>query len=88
MTFQALNLKCKNFLNLLDEKKLPIALIYIKRGAWLKHFSHSNILFTRALRAIINHASIREYHLQFFPKELFKYPYNVYPIKSRNYILH
>ena len=30
-------------------------------------FGHSNSLYARATRAIVNHAPIREYHLRFFP---------------------
>ena len=53
----------------------------------------SNILNTLILymwvnRAITNYASIGEYHLRFFPRELFECPYRVYLIKSRYHILH
>ena len=39
-------------------------------------------------RAITNHAPIGEYRLRFFPREEFKCPYDMYPIKSRRHILH
>ena len=51
-------------------------------------WQHSNLLYTRASRAIVNYAPISEYQLRFFPKEEFKYLYRVYPIKIRWYILH
>jgi len=63
MTFQASNLKGRNFLDLLDEKGLSITLTYMKGGAWFKHFGYLNILCTRATRTITNHAPIGEYYL-------------------------
>ncbi len=63
MTFQTLDLKGSNFLNLLNEEELLIALTYIKGEAWLKHFSYSNILYTKATRVITNHTLIGEYCL-------------------------
>ena len=50
--------------------------------------SHSNLLCTRATRAITNHAPIGEYRLRFFPREEFKCLCSQYPIESRQYILH
>jgi len=88
MTFQTLDLKGRNFLDLLNKERLPITPTYMKGGAWLKHFSHSNTLCARAIRTITNYASIGECYLWFFSKELFKCPYSVYPIESRNHILH
>ena len=35
------------------------------RELWLKHFGHSNLLYMRALKAIINHMLIGEYWLNF-----------------------
>ena len=48
MTFQALDLKGKQFLNLLDEDNNIIKLFYTKEGSWLKIFGHSNSLYAHA----------------------------------------
>jgi len=88
MTFQALDQKGQQFLELGDDKDNSIKLFYINSGSWLKFIGHSNSLCTRATRAIINHASIGEYRLCFFLKEDFKYPYSHYPIESRCHILY
>jgi len=60
MTFQALDNKGRNFLNLLDDDLNTIEPIYSKEESWLKYFDHSNLL-TRATRAIVNHSPIDEY---------------------------
>ena len=88
MTFQASDLKEKQFLDLLNDDSNIIELSYTKGGSWLKIFGHSNSLCVHALRAITNHAPIGEYRLRFFPREKFKYPCRSYSIKSRYYILH
>ena len=63
MTFQASNTKGRQFLDLLDNNLQPIKPLYSKEGLWLKYFSHFNLLYTRALRAIVNHTPIGEYCL-------------------------
>ena len=83
MTFQALNFKERYFLNLLNCDGNFIKLLYIKEESWLKFFSYSNTLYTRALRAITNHASISKYRLRFFSREEFRCPYRTYPIETR-----
>ena len=88
MIFQASDMKGKHFLDLLDNDENIIELSYIKGGPWLKHFGHSNSLCARALRVITNHAPIGEYRLRFFPREDFSCPCRLYPIESRNHILH
>ena len=88
MSFQASDLKGKNFLELLDSDLKPIKPLAIKDNSWLQHFGHSNSLCTRATRAIINHAPIGEYYLRFFPREDFSCPYSLYPIESRQHILY
>ena len=88
MTFQALDLKGNQFLDLLDNDNNTIKLFYIKGGPWLKMFGHSNLLCAHATRAITNHAPTGKYRLRFFPKEEFKCPCSRYPIKSRCHILH
>ena len=60
---------------------------YSKEELWLKFFGHPNSLCARASRAIINHTSIEEYHLRFFPQEEFRCLCGQYPIKTRQYIL-
>ena len=88
MTFQALDLKGKQFLNLLDEDNNIIKPSYAKEEFWLKIFSHSNSLYAHALWAITNHTPIGEYRLRFFPREEFKCPCSSYPIKTRHHILY
>ena len=88
MTFQASDFKGKQFLDLLDGDDNIIEPLYIKGGAWLKYFGHLNSLCARASRAITNHAPIGEYRLRFFPREEFRCPCGMYPIKSRCHILH
>ena len=88
ITFQILDFKGKQFLNLLDSDNNIIEPLYIKGRSWLKFFGHFNSLCTRASRAIINHAPISKYRLRFFPREEFKCLCGLYPIESRHYILH
>ena len=88
MTFQALDSKGRQFLDLLDNNFNVIEPSHAKGGPWLKLFGHSNSLCVYAMRAITNHAPIGEYRLRFFLNEEFKYLCKVYPIKSRRHILH
>ena len=88
MTFQALDLKGKQFLDLLNENNNIIEPSYAKGESWLKIFSHSNTLYVCALWAITNHTPIGEYRLRFFPREEFKCPCSSYPIKTRHHILY
>ena len=37
---------------------------------------------------IVNHASIGEYQLRFYPRENFMCPYGAYPIELKRHILH
>jgi len=83
MIFQASDSKSQHFLELLDENLKPIKPLSFKEGLWLKFFRHSNLLCARALRAILNHASIGKYQLRFFPKEEFKCPYGLDSIETR-----
>jgi len=66
MTFQALDDKGRNFLELLDNNLNIIKLTYSKDRSWLKYFGHSNLLYARAMRAIVNYTPIGKYHLRFF----------------------
>ena len=88
MTFQALDGKGRNFLDLVGDDYKDIELSYIKDGPWLQAFGHSNSLCACATRAITNHAPIEEYYLRFFPNEDFKCPCGNYPIESRRHILY
>ena len=88
MSFQVADLKGKNFLELLDNNLYPIELSTTKGGPWLIHFGLSNSLCARASRAIVNHAPISEYHLKFFPREDFSCPCSLYPVETRQHILH
>ena len=88
MTFQALDLKRKQFLNLLDDNNNIIEPFYTKGGFWLKVFGHSNSLCVYASRVITNHTLTGEYRLRFFSRKEFKCPCRSYPIKSRYHILY
>ena len=86
MTFQASDLRGCQFLNLVDDNNNSIKSSYVNGRSWFKYFGHSNSLCVRVMRAIVNHAPISEYKLRFFPREEFKYPYSLYPIKSGHHI--
>ena len=60
MTFQASDGKGKH---LLDDDLNVIEPSYTRGGPWLQTFGHSNLLCTHTVRAITNHAPIREYRL-------------------------
>ena len=87
MYFQASKYKRRNFLELNNDNNQPICLTYSKDGAWLKHFGLSNLMCAYMTRLIMNHASIDEYRLRFFPKEHFTCMYGDYPIETRRHIL-
>ena len=61
--FQALNLKGRNFMDLVDSDNNFLEPTYSKDSTWLQYFSYSNMLCTRAIRAITNYAPIEEYRL-------------------------
>ena len=88
--FQASNARGRNlnFLDLLDDDLHLLEPLYTKEDSWIKYFGHSNSLYARTTRAIINHAPIGEYCLHFFPNEDFSCPCSDYLIESRCYILH
>jgi len=88
MIFQASELKNNHFLNLQNNELCIIKLLYTKGGLWIKQFGYSNLLCTRVMRAITNHASIEEYHLRFFLEENFNCLCGIYPIKIRQHILY
>ena len=88
MTFQASDGKGQQFLDLVDSNLNAIEPSYTKRNPWLQSFSHSNLLYACATRAITNHVPIGEYWLRFFPKEEFKCPCGSFPIELRRYILY
>jgi len=88
MTFQASDLKGRNFLDLVDSDNNILEPTYCKGSTWLQFFGHSNTLCARATRAITNNAPIGEYRLRFFPKEEFSCPCGLYPIEMRRHILH
>ena len=88
MFFQALDLKGKIFLELLNDDFNSLKISTIKGGPWFQYFDHSNSLCTRATRAIVNHAPIGKYRLKFFPREEFSCLCSLYPIESRQHILY
>ena len=88
MTFQVSDLKGRNFLELVDNDNKLLEPTYCKGSSWLQVFGHSNLLCARAMRAITNHAPIGEYRLKFFPNEDFSCPCGLYPIETRQHILH
>jgi len=83
MSFQASNEKEYQFLELLDNDNNLLEPTYSKGGSWLKYFGHSNLLYIKATRAIVNHTAIGEYQLRFFPQEEFKCLCSNYSIKTR-----
>ena len=83
MTFQASDLKGRNFLELVNSDNNILEPTYSKGGTWLQYVSHSNMLCARATRAITNHTPISEYQLCFFPREEFSCPCDLYPIETR-----
>ena len=88
MTFQVLDLKRRNFLDLVNSDNNILEPTYCKGSTWLQFFGNSNMLCARATRAITNHAPIGEYCLHFFPKEEFSYLCGLYSIETRWHILH
>jgi len=88
MSFQALDNKGKNFLKLCNDESNLLEPLTIKSSPWLQHFGHSDILYAKATRAIVNHTPIGEYQLRFFPREEFMCPCGLYSIESRQHILH
>ena len=88
ITFQASDLRGRNFLDLLGDNLHPIKPSYSKGGPWLLQFGHLNSLCAWATRAITNHPPICEYWLRFFPRESFTCLYDTYPIKARQHVLH
>jgi len=67
MSFQVLNNKENFFLELLNNDSKLIEPSISKGGPWLKYFGHSNSLYARATRVIVNYAPIGKYYLRFFP---------------------
>ena len=88
MMFQTSDSKGKQFLKLRDDDSNDIEPSHVKSSLWLQAFGQLNILCMRTMRVITNHAPIGEYKLRSFPREEFKCPCSVYPIKSRRHILH
>jgi len=87
-TFQTLDLKGRNFLNLLNNNLSNIKSPYTKGGLWIEHFSFSNSLCAQATQAITNHTPIGEYQLRFFPREKFSCLYRSYPIELKYHIFY
>jgi len=59
--FQVSDNKGRNFLDLLDDNLSTIESMYSKEGSWLKYFGYSNLLYTRATKAIVNYFFIGKY---------------------------
>jgi len=87
MTFQVLDKKGHQFLELLNNNNKPLKPTYSKGRSWLKYFGHTTSLCARPTRAIVNYTPISKYWLRFFPQEEFKCLYRTYPIETRYYIL-
>ena len=73
MIFQVSELKNNHFLDLLYDELHTIELLYTKRDPWIKQFGYLNLLYARAMRAIMNYASVGEYCLRFFLRKSFSY---------------
>jgi len=80
--------KEKSFLDLIDGDDNILEPSYCKGSTWLQFFGHSNMLYTRAIRAIINYAPIGEFWLCFFSYRDFSCLCGPYPIESRQHILY
>ena len=74
MTFQASDLKSKQFLDLMDGDNKLLEPLHIKGSLWLQTFGHSNSLCTKATRAITNYAPTGKYRLRFFSNKEFSCP--------------
>ena len=61
MTFQALDGKRHQFLDLVDNNFNAIKSSYTKGGSWLQLFGYSDLLCAHATRAITNHTQIGKY---------------------------
>ena len=83
MTFQALDQKGWQFLELVDNDDNPIELSYTNGESWLKFIGHSNSLCVRAMRAIVNYAPTGEYKLHFFPKREFQISVRTLPYQVK-----
>jgi len=83
MIFQVLDMKSKQFLDLVDGNNNPLELSYIKGGLWLQNFGHSNFLYARASRAITNHVPTGKYRLRFFLNEEFRCPLLWQPLDTK-----
>jgi len=88
MMFQASDDKGRNFLELIDNNLNIIELTYSKDKSWVKYFGYLNSLYTRAIRAIVNHTSIGKYCLRFFLQEDFVCLCSIYSTETRRYILY
>jgi len=86
--FQAFDAKGKQFLELLDNNLYFMKPSYSKGGLWLKIFNHSNLLYVRVSKAIVNHTFIGEYYLRFLLQEEFKCLCGQYLIEMRQHILY
>jgi len=75
-------------LNFVDEDSNLLELSIANGGLWLKYFSHSNSLYTKAIRVIINYTPIEKYRLRFFLKKDIMCLCGEYFIEIRCYILH
>lgn len=87
MSFQALEYKERNFMDLNDNDNQHICPTYTKEGAWLKYFGLFNLICVWIIRLITNHAPTGKYKLRFFLKEFIAYSCRSYSIKMRRYIL-
>jgi len=88
MSFQDLDYKGRQFLELLNSNLNPLEPFTKNSSPWLKQFSHSNSLYARATRAVVNHAPTGKYQLRFFPNKDIVCPCDVCPIETRRHILY
>ena len=88
MYFQVSSYKRRNFLYINDNNSNSICPTYSKGGAWLKHFSLSNLLCTCITRLITNYTSIIKYKQRFFPNSSITYLCGSSLIETRLHILY
>jgi len=87
MTFQVLDYKENNFLDLNNDNNLLAKLTYSKGETWLYLIGNSNTLYICATRAIMNYILIGEHCLRFFSNEFFTCLCGEYLIEIKNHIL-
>jgi len=88
ITFQASDDREHHFFDLLDQDSNPLEPSTANGRPWLKQFGHSNLLYAKVTRVIVNHTPIGKYRLRFFLREDFMCSCGECPIETRYHILY